>query len=61
MNWTQFKDPVSKMCLTGAVLECRSPTQEMSGSNPFTVMTDILSLNSLNSVTHLGKTPMSMV
>ena len=32
MNWGQFKDPISGLCLT----------QEIAGSNPFTVMTNIL-------------------
>ena len=32
---TQFKDPVSDMCLAGAVIK------EMSNSNPFSVMTNI--------------------
>ena len=35
MNWTQFKDPVSHMCLTGAVVPCWSLTQETAGSNSF--------------------------
>ena len=30
----------------------------MAGASPFTVMTNFLSLNSANSVKHLGKTPM---
>ena len=41
MDWTQFKDPVSHMCLFGAVVASRSLTQEMAGSNPFTVMPNI--------------------
>ena len=35
MNLGQLKDPVSHMCLAGAVV------QEIAGSNPFTVMTNI--------------------
>ena len=39
------------MCLAGTVVESSSLTQEMTGSNPFPLMTNIfLSLNS-------GKTP----
>ena len=30
----------------------------MADSSPFTVMTNFLSLNSANSVKHLGKTPL---
>ena len=41
MNWAQFKDPVSHMCLAGAMVASWSLTQEMAGSNPFTVMTNI--------------------
>ena len=46
MNWSQFKDPVSRMCLGGTVVASWSLTQEVAGLNPFTVMTDIFSLNS---------------
>ena len=55
MNWAQFKDPVSHMCIAGAVVTSWSLTQEVAGSSFFTVMTNILSLNS-----HLGKTPMGL-
>ena len=41
MNWVQFKDPVFHMCLAGAVVASWSHTQEVAGSNPFTVMTNI--------------------
>ena len=57
MNWAQFKDHVSHMCPADAVVACWSLTQEMACLSPFAVMTKILSLNSLNSVKHLGKTP----
>ena len=50
MNWAEFKDPVSHMCLAGAVVASWSLTQEVAGSSPFTVMTNILSVNVLNSV-----------
>ena len=50
MNWSQSKDPVSHMCLAGAVVASWSLTQEVADSSPFNVMTNIfLSLNSLNS------------
>ena len=48
MNWTKFQDPVSHMCLAGTVLASWSLTQEVAGSNPFNVMTNILALNFLN-------------
>ena len=35
MNWAQFKDPVSHMCLVGTVVASWSLTQEVAGSNPF--------------------------
>ena len=59
MNWSQFKDPVSHMCLAGTVVVPWSLTQELAGSNPFTVRTIILSLNSVktfreNSIDHLS-------
>ena len=44
MNWDQFKDPVSHMCLDGAVVASWSLTQEMAGWQvraPFTAMTNI--------------------
>ena len=42
MNWTQFKDPVSHMCLAGTVVAYWSLTQEVAASSPFTVMTNML-------------------
>ena len=50
MNWAKFKDRVSHVCLAGAVVALWFPTQNVTGSTPFTVMTSILSLDSLNSV-----------
>ena len=41
MNWRQFKDPVSHVCLAGTVVASWSLTQEVLGLNPFTVMTNI--------------------
>ena len=41
MNWAQYKDPVSHMCLAGTVVASWSLTQEMAGSNPFTLITNI--------------------
>ena len=41
MNWAQFKDPVSHMCLASTVVASWSFTQDVAGSNPFTVMTNI--------------------
>ena len=41
MNWAQFKDLVPLMCLAGTVVAFWSLTQEMTGFNPFTVMTNI--------------------
>ena len=41
MNWAQFEDPVSCMCLAGVVVVSWSVMQEVASSNPFTVMTNI--------------------
>ena len=41
MNWNQFKEPVSNMCLSGTVVASCSLTQEVAGSNPLTVITNI--------------------
>ena len=35
MNWSQFKDPVSHMCLAGTVVAFMSLTQEVAVSSPF--------------------------
>ena len=41
MNWAQFEDPVSYMCLAGTVVEFWSLTQEVAGLSPFTPITNI--------------------
>ena len=41
MNLGQFKDRVSHMYLAGAVVQPWSITQEVAGSNTFTVMANI--------------------
>ena len=35
MNWAQFKDPISHMCLAGTVVAYWALTEEVAGSNPF--------------------------
>ena len=47
-HWAQFKDPVSHMCLAGAVVASWSLTQEVACSN-----------NVFKMFSHLGKTQMS--
>ena len=42
MNWGQFEDPISHMPLAGAMVASWSLTQEVTGSNSFTLMTNIL-------------------
>ena len=47
MDWAQFKDPVSHMCLAGTVVASWSLTQEVAGWQVralFTVMTNIYRL-----------------
>ena len=41
MNCSQFKDPVFHVGLASAVVASWSLTQEVTGSNPFTEMTNI--------------------
>ena len=41
MNWYQIKDCVSGMCLADTVVVSWSLMQEIAGSIPFTVMTNI--------------------
>ena len=62
MIWAQFKDPVSGMCLTGTVVASWSLTQEVAGWQFESFYCNdkyFFSLNSANSVKHLGKTPLS--
>ena len=54
MNWAGFKDPVSHVCLAGAVVAFWSLTQEVTGSSPFTVNNFFVTEFSEK---HLGKTP----
>ena len=56
MNWAQFKVPVSRMCLADAVVASWSLTQQVVGSNLFTIMKYITLQK--NQGKHLGKTPM---
>ena len=57
MNWAQFKDPVSHMCLAGAVVACWSLTQEKAGSSPFAVMTNIF----VTEFSEFRKTPVKVL
>ena len=41
MNWGQYIDPGSHMCLDGAVVASWYLTQKLASSKPFTVMTNI--------------------
>ena len=59
MNWAQFEDPVSHMCLPGAVVACWSLTQEMAGSSPFNVINFFVTAEF--SEKHLGKTPLLVI
>ena len=42
MNWGKFKDHVSHMCLTGAVVAFWSLMQVVGSLIPFNIMTNIL-------------------
>ena len=54
MIWAQFKNHVSHMCLTGTVAR-------PAGSSPFTVMINILPLNSANSVKTFWKNSIVLI
>ena len=41
MNWAEFKNLVSHVCLAGRVVASWSVTQEVAGSSSFTVRTNI--------------------
>ena len=41
MNWAKFIDPMSHICLADTVVEFWSLTQEVAGSNLFTVIPNI--------------------
>ena len=41
MNWDQFEDPVSHMCLAGIVVASWSLMQGMANLSNFTAMTNI--------------------
>ena len=56
MNYNQFRNPISHMCLVGTVVASWSLIQKMACSNPFTAMTNFLSLNFLNSMKSSGET-----
>ena len=59
MNWAQFKDPISHMCFAGTAVAFWSLTQEVAGSNPFTVMTNIFVTEIAAEFSeHLEKTPL---
>ena len=44
LNWSQFKDLVSLVCLAGNVVRSWSLTQEVVGLNPFAIITNIFAI-----------------
>ena len=51
MNWAQFKDPVSHMCLTGAVVASWSLTEEVSkASNNIYVIFSITEISKFSEI-----------
>ena len=52
MNWNQSKDPVSTICLVGTAVVYWSLTQEVAGSNPFTVTTNLFVTEFAESVSY---------
>ena len=64
MNWTEFKDPVSHMYLTGTVVASWSLTQEVAVWQVRAFNCNdkyFLSLDLVNSEKNLGKTPMHII
>ena len=61
MNWAQFKDPVSHMCLAGTVVISWSLTQEVAGSSPFIVMTKIFVTEFSKFSKHLEKISLNLM
>ena len=66
MNWAQFIDPASHMCLTGAVVALWSLTQEVAGLSPFTEFIDFkieekLQCLSVTSVTDVMLLPCKVI
>ena len=55
MNWGQFKDPVSHMCLGGTVIASWSLTQEVVGLSPFIVITNIF-VSEFNKIQQISET-----
>ena len=61
MNWVQFKDPISHMCLAGAVVACQFLTQEVAGWQVRVLLMTIFFVTEFveYSEKHLGKTPIN--
>ena len=60
MNWAQFKDPISHMCLAGAVVTCWSLTQEVAAWQVRVLLMSYFFVTELAefSEKHLGITPL---
>ena len=63
MNWAQFKDLVSHMCLAGTVVACWSLTQEVAGWQVRVLLMSYIFITEFAefSEKHLGKTPLVYV
>ena len=63
MNWAQFKDPVSHMCLAGTVVACWSLTQEVAGWQVRVLLMSYIFVTEFAEFIekHLGKTPLVYV
>ena len=63
MNWAQFKDPNSHMCLAGAVVACQFLTQEVAGWQVRVLLMSIFFFIEFAefSEKHLGKTPLTLL
>ena len=60
MNWAQFTDPISHMCLAGAVVACQFLTLEVAGWQVRVLLMSIFFVTEFAefSEKHLGKTPL---
>ena len=60
MNWAEFEDPVSHVCLSGTMVASWSLIQEVAGLSPFTVMTNIFVTESAEFRETLRKNPLAV-
>ena len=55
MNWAKLNDSVSNMCLAGAMVAPWYLKQDVAGSSPFTVMTNIAVTEFAEFIENIGR------